>query len=187
MDISQNPQNFKQQFFAGEVFAYPTEAVFGLGCDPTNEAAVMKLLALKNRSLAKGLILIASSKEQLTQYVNFSAINPEILAEVKNSWPGPNTWLLPKQQGTPDFITGGSDLVAVRVSDHPVVNQMCEQVNSAIVSTSANLNGEPPAKTCEQVYAQFGPSLLCVHGALGNQKNPSQIRNGITGETVRAS
>ncbi|MEP4888692.1 MAG: Sua5/YciO/YrdC/YwlC family protein [Aliiglaciecola sp.] len=187
MDISQNPHHFKQQFLDGVVFAYPTEAVFGLGCDPTNEAAVMQLLALKNRPLEKGLILIASSKQQLVKFVNFSAVDSKILSEVEQSWPGPNTWLLPKQQGTPDFITGGSDLIAVRVSDHPVVNQMCDLLNSAIVSTSANLNGEPPAKTCDQVHGQFGSELLCLDGALGNQKNPSQIRNGLTGETVRAS
>ncbi|GAB2697817.1 Sua5/YciO/YrdC/YwlC family protein [Aliiglaciecola aliphaticivorans] len=187
MDISQNPHYFNQQFLGGAIFAYPTEAVFGLGCDPTNEAAVMKLLALKNRPMEKGLILIASNKQQLAKFVNFSAIDPMILSEVDDSWPGPNTWLLPKKPGTPDFITGGSDLVAVRVSDHPLVNKMCELVDSAIVSTSANLNGEQPAKTSEQVYGQFGKTFLCLDGALGNQKNPSQIRNGITGETVRAS
>jgi len=187
MDISQNPQLFKQQFLDGEVFAYPTEAVYGLGCDPTNEAAVMKLLALKNRSLEKGLIVIANSKKQLTNFVDFSRVEPEILKQVDDSWPGPNTWLLPKKQGTPDFITGGSELIAVRVSSHPLVVDICRLLDSAVISTSANKSGEEPAKNCQQVFSQFGESLLCLHGSVGTQKNPSQIRNGLTGETVRAS
>lgn len=175
--------SFKQ----GAVIAYPTEAVFGLGCDPTNEMAVMSLLRLKNRPREKGMILIAGELSQLEGFINLAALCASRRAEIIDSWPGPSTWLLPKSANAKDYLTGGSDLIAVRVSDHPVVVGMCKHLNSAVVSTSANVSGSAPAKTLDQVKKQFGQRVTYVSGVVGGQLNPTQIRNGLTGEIIRAN
>ena len=99
---------FVTDFAAGSVFAYPTEAVFGLGCDPLNEQAMEKILTLKQRPVEKGVILIAGSVKQLDGYVDFSSISKEAFNEIKKSWPGPFTWLIPKSDKTPDWICAGS-------------------------------------------------------------------------------
>lgn len=183
--VAENP--LLTAFQEGQVFAYPTEAVYGLGCDPDNQAAVEKLLALKNRPVEKGLILIAKTYSQLLPYVNDAAIPMDRRAEIFSSWPGPVTWLLPKSASAPDWVTGGSDLIAVRVTAHVGVQALCETVNKAIVSTSANISGQPPALNPEDIQGQFGDQLLIIDGELGGQQNPSTIRHGLTGEILRAS
>lgn len=187
MILDANSAQLVDAFIRGQVLAYPTEAVFGLGCDPLNEKAVMQILNLKNRPLEKGVILIASNMSQLLPFADFSQLDDKIRGMVDKSWPGPNTWLIPKLPSTPDFLTGGSELIAVRVSAHPVVKTLCENVKSALVSTSANLSGEEPARTQSEIIDQFGDQVVCVEGEVGQQANPSQIRHGITGEIIRAS
>lgn len=174
-------------FKKGATIAYPTEAVFGLGCDPENEMAVMSLLNLKKRPIEKGLILIAGELSQLQGFIDLEALCESRRAEIVNSWPGPITWLLPKSAYAKDYLTGGSDLIAVRVSAHPAVVGLCKHLNSAVVSTSANITGVPPAKTIEQVKDQFGQRVTYVLGDVGGQQNPTQIRNGLTGESIRAN
>jgi L-threonylcarbamoyladenylate synthase len=169
----------------GGVIAYPTEAVLGLGCDPDNEGAVQTLLALKERSVDKGLILVAKTYSQLLPYVNDAKIPMNMRSEIFSSWPGPVTWLLPAAKQTPKWITGDSDLIAVRVSQHLVVSQLCELFGKPLISTSANVSGLKPAVNTEQLYQQFDKTLLLVEGELGGANKPSQIRNGISGQTIR--
>jgi L-threonylcarbamoyladenylate synthase len=169
----------------GGVIAYPTEAVLGLGCDPDNEGAVQTLLALKERSVEKGLILVAKTYSQLLPYVNDAKIPMNMRSEIFSSWPGPVTWLLPAAKQTPKWITGDSDLIAVRVSQHHVVSQLCELFGKPLISTSANVSGLKPAVNTEQLYQQFDKTLLLVEGELGGANKPSQIRNGISGQTIR--
>ena len=169
----------------GEVIAYPTEAVLGLGCDPDHEEAVQKLLTLKNRPVDKGLILVAKTYSQLLPYVDDAKIPMAMRPEIFSSWPGPVTWLLPATKQAPKWVTGGSDLIAVRVSQHLVVSQLCELFGKPLISTSANVSGINPAMNSEQLYQQFDASLLLVDGALGGANKPSQIRHGMTGQTVR--
>ena len=128
---------FVSAFEQGEVLAYPTEAVFGLGCDPDNQDAVEKVLAIKTRPQDKGLILIAASIEQLNPYIDTSSLNAAMMERVNTTWPGPFTWIMPKAARTPDYLTGGRDTIAVRVSAHPTVIQLCNAVNKPLVSTSA--------------------------------------------------
>ncbi|WP_102794822.1 Sua5/YciO/YrdC/YwlC family protein [Bowmanella denitrificans] len=173
-------------FYQGEVLAYPTEAVFGLGCDPDNEAAVFNILALKQRPVEKGVILIASHFSQLLPYVNDNAIPMDRRTQIISSWPGPYTWLLPKSERAPDWITGGSPLIAVRVSAHPVVRALCDFLDKPLVSTSANLAGQEPARTVEEVARIFAGRVHIVQGEVGQQAQPTQIRNGLTGQVVRA-
>jgi L-threonylcarbamoyladenylate synthase len=186
-EVEHEQESFLAALKNGEVIAYPTEAVFGLGCDPDNEQAVQHLLALKNRSVDKGLILVARTYSQLLPYIDDKSIPMDKRTGIFSSWPGPITWLLPASVKAPGWITGDSKLIAVRVSQHPVVQQLCEWAGKPLVSTSANVAGVEPAKTADEVVHQFADKVLLVEGDVGGRDRPSEIRNGLTGQIIRAS
>lgn len=171
----------------GGVIAYPTEAVWGLGCDPSNEGAVTRLLAIKQRDVAKGLILVAAHRAQLEDLLDWSALPAERLAAVEAGWPGPNTWIVPATPRVPRWITGAHSGVAVRVSAHPVVRALCENFGGPLVSTSANRAGEPPAF----LRADLDPALLVQldgvsEGETGGLAAPTAIRDALTGAMLRS-
>ncbi|OMQ21181.1 L-threonylcarbamoyladenylate synthase type 1 TsaC [Serratia oryzae] len=168
-----------------QVIAYPTEAVFGLGCDPDSEQAVKELLALKQRPWEKGLILIAADYAQLAPYIDDSTLSEQQRAAIFASWPGPVTWVIPAKRQTPHFLTGHFSSLAVRVSDHPLVQQLCRQFGKPLVSTSANLSGQEPCRTVAEVKQQFGESFPVLAGQVGGRLNPSEIRDALTGEQIR--
>lgn len=167
----------------GGVIAYPTEAVWGLGCDPWNEDAVYRLLAIKARPVEKGLILVA---DDIRQFDFLLADLPQVWQErLATSWPGPNTWLVPHQNRLPEWITGQHDSVALRVSEHPLVRQLCA-LTGPLVSTSANPAGRPAARSRLRVEQYFRGELAGVlDGKLGGRRNPSVIRDLVTGQVVR--
>lgn len=168
----------------GGVIAYPTEAVWGLGCDPFNQDAVLDLLQMKQRDWRKGVILVAANTAQLKPYLH--GLDEKYLRTMFASWPGPNTWLVPDNGTAPDWISGGRNTLAVRVSAHPVVAALCEAFGGAIVSTSANPAGKPPARSLFAVQKYFGKNLdSIVPGALGGLQNPTQIRDVMTGDICR--
>jgi len=173
----------------GGVIAYPTEAVWGLGCDPHNRQALERLLALKSRDPAKGVILIAASYEQVRPYMaesQLDALSHEKLQQLTRSWPGPNTWLVPTSDKVPGLVRGQHPLVAVRVTAHPLVQALCHAFGGPIVSTSANPAGEAPALNKETIHSYFADQLdFILEGELGGLGQPSTIRHLLTGETVR--
>lgn len=109
----------------GGVIAYPTEAVWGLGCDPRQQAAVLRLLEIKRRPVDKGVIVVAASVDVLHAWVDMDALAPARRQEVLASWPGPHTWILPITAQAPRWVTGTHDGLAVRISAHPVVAALC--------------------------------------------------------------
>lgn len=167
------------------VIAYPTEAVFGVGCDPDSETAVTRLLDLKQRPVDKGLILIAASYEQLKPYIDDTALTASQREAVFSRWPGPVTFVFPALSTTPRWLTGRFDSLAVRVTDHPQVIELCQRYGKPLVSTSANLSGQPPCRTTDEVLAQFGADFPVVAGPTGGRLNPSEIRDALTGELFR--
>lgn len=170
---------------AGGVVAYPTEAVWGLGCEPRNRHACLKLLHLKQRDWRKGMILIAADFEQLRPYV--AALDDKTLAPALRTWPGPATWLLPASEETPEWVRGDSDRIAVRVTNHPIARELCLRYGGALVSTSANRAGEPPAMNVAQVRLHLGSQLDGVlPGELGRLDRPTPIRDLLTGTLLRA-
>lgn len=171
---------------AGRIVAYPTEAVYGLGCDPGNESAVREILRLKQRSPDAGLILIADNFEQLRPYLKLeSTFNLDVAMA---TWPGPVTWLMPRADSVPDWLAGKHSTIAVRVTDHRVSRELCAAFGGAIVSTSANRSSEPPALTAEAVNACFGSGIAgIVEGTLGKRSQPSEIRDLATGAVIRKS
>ncbi len=169
----------------GGLVAYPTEAVYGLGCDPLNPAAVLRLLALKRRPLEKGLILIAADFAQLLPFIG---VLPDALEKkVRATWPGPVTWLLPVDDAVPRWLRGGHDSLAVRVTAHPAAAALCRAFGGALVSTSANIGGQAPARSPLAVQRIFGRQLDGIlHAPLGGRDRPTAIRDGRSGRLVRA-
>lgn len=186
MQIEENPQDQDIAVFNdGGLLVYPTEAVMGIGCNPEDERAVRALLALKQRAVEKGLILLAANYSQLLPYVNDQAIPLEKRFEIFSSWPGAVTWLIPKSQHTPTWITGKYDTVAVRVPAHDGARALCEKLGSPIVSTSANLAGHEPAKTIDEAKQVFGDRAHYIEGVVGGANQPSIIKDAITGTIIR--
>ena len=185
------PNEFEQAVAAlqGEgVIAYATEAVFGLGCDPDSEAAVQRLLAIKQRPVEKGLILIAADLAQLQDYIDLSQLSDEQLARVQASWPGPFTWIMPARATTPSWLTGQSETLAVRVTGHPQVQGLCRAFGKPLVSTSANLTGEEPARRVADIGDLLASQLAYIlPGEVGGQANPSEIKDARTGAIIRPS
>jgi L-threonylcarbamoyladenylate synthase len=167
----------------GKVIAYPTEAVFGLGCDPLNEAAVLKLLALKKRSVDQGLILIASSLRQLEPYLQ---LTPSISAKVQATWPGPITWIIPCQSWVPQWLTGQHSSLAVRVTAHPIARLLCEENAAPLVSTSANIHHKPPATHAWQVSKSLGgKDIPTLSGQVGHLKQATHIYDVLSQRQIR--
>lgn len=167
----------------GGVIAYPTEAVWGLGCDPWNETAVLRVLDLKQRPLEKGLILIAASAQQFNFLIEQLSLEQQ--QRLQAYWPGPFTWLVPHHDLIPYWISGAHSRVALRVTNHPLVKKLCE-LTGPLVSTSANIAGLPAAKNNLMVEKYFHKQLDgLLSGALGSEKKPSRICDLITGHVIR--
>lgn len=168
----------------GGVIAYPTEGVYGLGCNPLNPSAIKRLLKIKHRKSQKGFILVAESWPQLTRYV--APIPEDCLERVLATWPGPVTWVFPAAQSTPLWLKANNNSIAVRVSDHPLIQQLCRTFKGPIISTSANIQGEPPAESYEKTCHQFKDQLdMIIAGELGNLNKPTSIKDALTGEVLR--
>ena len=171
---------------AGGVIAYPTEAVFGLGCDPQNQAAVAHLFALKQRPPTQGVLLIAADFDQVEKYIDMSAVSTAALARAQATWPGPHTWVFPRSAATPGWLSGSHAGIALRITAHPLAAALCRAWGGALVSTSANRHGEPPGCTAEAVQAAFGGELAYIlAGETGGLARPTPIRDAITGEEFR--
>ena len=169
----------------GGVIACPTEAVWGLSCDPDDEHAVQRLLALKQRPLRKGLILVAAGQSQLEFLLH--DLPHQQRQQLSASWPGPATWLVPHRGRVPPWVHGEHDTVAVRVSGHPVLRALCSAWGGPLVSSSANRSGAQPPRAAFQVSRYFDLRLdYIMPGAVGTSARPSVIRDLASGQIIRA-
>jgi L-threonylcarbamoyladenylate synthase len=169
----------------GGIIAYPTEGVFGLGCDPFNPLAAARLLALKGRTLAKGFILIAADFGQIEPFLAIS--EPAMQARMLATWPGPVTWIAPARDGVPAWLKGEHSGIAVRVTAHPVASALCRAFGGPIVSTSANRSGGRPARSVLQARKYFAAKggLLFIPGRVGNLRQPTPIYDAQSGVRYR--
>jgi len=181
MLITKNADDLIPVFQAGGVFAYPTEAVFGLGCDPDNQDAVMRLLAIKQRPVNKGLILIASDFSQVAHY-----LQPLTPAQRELTAPSQTTYVYPALASVPDWLTGDFDTLAVRITNHPAAQALCNTIQSALVSTSANMAGQVPARSVFEVKQHLGNKIDAILDAKpGKLDKPTVIRDSISGKIIR--
>lgn len=169
----------------GGVWAYPTEAVWGLGCDPWNLEAVERILSLKGRPWSKGLILVAADTDQLDCLL--AGAPKAVLKAVNDYWPGANTLLLPDPaQQVPQCVRGQHHRVAARIPDHPQVRRLCRAFGGPLISTSCNRAGGPPLRWSWQVSQHFGAALDGIlPGALGGARRPSRIIDPMDGTLLR--
>lgn len=186
MQISADPTTIAAIIQSGGVVAYPTEGVFGLGCDPQNAEAIEKILKLKQRPIEKGLILLASERAQLDAYL--TTLPDQLEEQLSATWPGPVTWILPCLSNISRFVRGDHDSIACRVTAYEPARSLVEQCGHPIISTSANPAGAEPARTSKDVLAYFASSGLdaIFDQAVGNHLKPTQIRDGLTGKTIRS-
>lgn len=171
----------------GGVIAYPTEAVWGLGCNPFDETVVLRLLAIKRRPVEKGLILVAGDLAQLDGLLDWNRLPAARRTLVLDSWPGPNTWVMPATSRVPAWIRGTHETVAVRLSAHPAVVALCAAFGGPLVSTSANLAGQPPAFLRETLDRALLDRIDAVAtGETGGLAAPTVIRDALSGMQLRA-
>lgn len=160
----------------GGIIAYPTEAVWGLGCLPNNLEGVLRILALKKRSIDKGVVLVAADISQFDLYLE--GLSEQLLAHLRSVWPGPVTYLVEDNGTAPAWVVGDHNTVALRVSKHPVIKAICSATDTALVSTSANPAGKKPARSTFWVRKYFCGQLDMIYpGELGNSRHASQIRD----------
>lgn len=169
---------------AGGVVAYPTEGVWGLGCDPGNREAVERLLAMKGRDAGKGLILIAAEEAQLATWT--APLDPAMAGRIRGTWPGPVTWIVPARDDCPPWLTGGRRTLAVRITAHPPARALCVAAGTALVSTSANPSGRAPLGGPAALHEAFGGALDGIlDEPLGGLRGPTEIRDVQTGRILR--
>jgi len=170
---------------AGQTIAYATESVWGLGCNPWHEDAVQRLLNLKHRQRRQGLILVAAEISQFSFLLDGLKVSEK--AQLELSWPGPTSWLVPHFGRVPDWICGDHDTVALRVSTHPSIRDLCLAWGGPLVSTSANVSGTQPATEIHQLRRYFSGQLACVFpGRPGARKRPSRIVDLKSGCVIRS-
>ncbi|MBW8307402.1 MAG: L-threonylcarbamoyladenylate synthase [Thiobacillus sp.] len=167
----------------GGLVAYPTESCYGLGCDPRNLRALKRLIQLKGRDAAKGLLLVADHIKRLQPFMK-----PPSTADrtrMQRSWPGPVTWVVPAASACPPLLTGGRPTIAVRVTAHPVAARLCRSLGMALVSTSANKSGQKPAQTAAECRRMFGAQVRVIAGRIGQRRRPSTLIDLATGTVLR--
>ncbi len=167
----------------GGLVVYPTEAVYGLGCHPQDEEAVQRVIRCKARPPQKGLILIAADWQQLLPFVE--PLSAAQMQPLFASWPGPHTWLLPARPEVSRWLRGDHETLAVRITAHPLASALCRASGTALVSTSANRTGRPPARTALQVRRRLSGWDYLLAGSCGGRDRCSSIRDGRTGELLR--
>lgn len=171
----------------GGIVAYPTEAVWGLGCDPFNADAVQRLLDLKQRPAAKGMIVIAADLAQALPHLHWEALPQARRDDILASWPGPNTWLIPCHPHVPNWLRGEHDTLAVRITAHPIAAALCRAFDGVVVSTSANRAGEAPARHLDELPGDLLNQLDgWIAGDTSGLTRPSTIRDARNGEILRA-
>jgi L-threonylcarbamoyladenylate synthase len=184
MGSSQSLRRATQVLHSGGVIAYPTEGVFGLGCLPDEFQAVSRVLAIKNRDPAMGLVLVASDSGQLDGWIELPAGAPELTSSSTR----PVTWIVPATQEVPYWIRGDHQGIAIRITTHPVALALCEAAGSALVSTSANIHGRPAARNRFVLRRRFGALVdYIVPGECGPASGPSEIRELAGGRVLRSA
>jgi L-threonylcarbamoyladenylate synthase len=168
----------------GGIIAYPTEAVYGIGCLPEHEISIARLRKIKQRPKNQGVILISDQLKRLEPYLQPLSLRQRSLLQTHRQ--RPVTWLVPAADHCPESLRGMHDRVAIRLTTHPLVTELCRLTGSALISTSANRRGHPPAKTVRQVTTALGKDIDCIlTGPTGTARKVSEIRDIDTGTIFR--
>lgn len=169
----------------GGVIAYPTEAVWGLGCDPFQQSAVERLLDLKSRPMDKGLILISGHKKHFEPFLE--PLTDELKSRFFSHQERPTTWLVPDYAGQiPYWVKGKHQSVAMRLTRHPLCCSLSSHFDGLVVSTSANPASRPSASSLAEVKHYFHDQVdYCLQAPLGRSGAVSQIKDLVTDQVLR--
>lgn len=169
----------------GAVFAYPTDTIWGFGCHPLIESSVMRILDIKQRPAGKGLILLASRLEYCAAYID---LDTDAMRPIAEPVTHPTTWLVPASSFCPPWLHGEHPTIAIRITDHPLAQALCDRLEAPLVSTSANRSGRANARNALQVRRQFADQLdFIATGFPAGTGRPSEIKSLLTGEITRSS
>jgi L-threonylcarbamoyladenylate synthase len=144
----------------GELVAFPTETVYGLGAHAGHPSALQRVFELKSRPSSHPLIVHLDSQRFLTRWVREVPVAANVLAE--RFWPGPLTLVLPRADSVHPLVTGGQDTVAVRVPSHPMAQQLLTAFGGGIAAPSANRFGRLSPTRAEHVRDEFGDAVRVV-------------------------
>ncbi|MBD3229811.1 MAG: threonylcarbamoyl-AMP synthase [Candidatus Lokiarchaeota archaeon] len=158
----------------GKIIVFPTDTVYGIGCDPFNIHAIKKIYELKRREDKKGLPVLIGTINKLKNFA-FSNKRAEVLIE--NFWPGSLTLILKKKNKVPKLLTGNKDSIAIRHPNNKITMAIAEEISSGgIVGTSANISGETPPIEIIEAIKFFGEKVDCyIDGGISSKKLPSTI------------
>jgi L-threonylcarbamoyladenylate synthase len=144
----------------GELVAFPTETVYGLGADAANPEAVKKIFTAKGRPADHPVIIHVFDLEHISQWVKFL---PETAIQLdKHFWPGPMTLILPAAEHVSSFITGGQDTIGIRMPSHPLARELLKAFGGAIAAPSANRFGRISPTTSDHVRKEFGDTVRLI-------------------------
>ncbi len=169
---------------SGGVVAYPTEACFGLGCDPGNADSVQRILRMKNRSWDKGLILVSDRVERALPYLG--ELTSDQIEKLGSETDKPVSWICPVSALVSQWVRGRFESIALRITRHPPTARLCHEAGMVLVSTSANRAGQPPLESAFSVTNVFNEEIdLVVDEPIGIAARPSTIIDICSGEILR--
>lgn len=164
----------------GEIVAYPTESVYGLGVDPFNLSALERLYAVKERDTSNPVLMIIGDEAQLEPLVG--SISDEAQHCMDAFWPGPLSLLFPVRAELPELLIGVHESVCIRLTAHPIAKALCEAFGGPITSTSANRSYEKPATEPSDLTLEG--VRLCLDGGRADS-TPSTIYDPDRGVVLR--
>lgn len=170
----------------GGVVIAPTEGLYGISCLASNDKAVERVIKVKERSSAKGLIVAISSFEMAKDLIDFSKLSAKRIDFMLSKWPGPHTFIVPAAKNVSAFVTGGRDTIALRFTAFPTLQRLCELSGGPLISSSANISGYPPLTTINDLHAVFGDKVdFILDLPCQGLKGPSSIHDALTGKLLR--
>lgn len=170
----------------GAVIAYPGDTIWGFGCHPLLKDSVERIFRIKRRSSSKGLILLSSDLGFCLPYVS-EDLTLDQIKQIQQSQAQPTTWLIPASQHCPSWLRGGFSTIAVRITQHPFIKALCTELESPIVSTSANLSGKTTIRNSTQARRLFSSQLdTIVSGYQPGTGRPSEIKSLVSGDIIRS-
>jgi len=135
----------------GGIIAYPTDTIYGLGCDPYNRQAVESINAIKQRPLDKQFILLASDIEQVRPLLQLDDDQEKTIEQNTE----PTSWVVKANQKTPAWLVDENNTITIRISKHANIERLCSILGHAIISTSANVSGKRPARNTLDLHKYF--------------------------------
>ena len=144
----------------GEIIAFPTDTVYGVGGDIFNEVAINRIFRLKNRPTNKPINALVSSEEQLKMIVE--SIPLDAISIIDKFWPGPLTVILKKKNEVSDKVTSSLDTIGVRMPNNRVALEIIKKFEKPLATTSANISDKPSPLTAEEVFNNFQEGLPMI-------------------------